>query len=180
MNRDSQESIHQLQSKLSMFQARAEEADRIASRDELTGLGNRRYMETHLEHRVSVGRPFSVLVIDLDHFKKVNDTYGHLTGDDLLKQFGAELQGSLRATDVVARWGGDEFVVLLDCETADATTYVDRIEKWVLGDYMVRAGGEMHKIALTASVGLADWSPGESAAAVLDRADKAMYQQKRP
>jgi diguanylate cyclase len=179
MTHDSQESIRRLQSKLSVFQARFEEADRVASRDELTGLGNRRYMETQMENRIAMARPFSVMVIDLDGFKKVNDTYGHLAGDDLLKQFATELRTSLRAADVVARWGGDEFVALLDCDSEAAPAYVDRIQKWVVGDYVIHARNGTHKIPMTAAAGLAAWKPGESAQAVFDRADKAMYTQKK-
>lgn len=178
MTKDSQESIRELQSKLVVFQARVEEADRIAFRDELTGLGNRRYMESQMDIRIAAAQPFSILVFDLNGFKQVNDAYGHVAGDDLLKQFGHELRAALRSTDVIARWGGDEFVVLLDTEVNEAQAFVDRIRKWVMGDYSFRSGNESLKILITAAVGVAGWRPGETGKALFERADASMYTQK--
>lgn len=178
MTKDSQESIRELQAKLAVFQARVEEADRIAFRDELTGLGNRRYMESQIDIRVTAAQPFSILVFDLNGFKKVNDAYGHVAGDDLLKQFGLELRAALRSSDVIARWGGDEFVVLLDTDVKEAQTFVDRIQKWVMGDYLFRSKDGAIKIPITAAVGLAGWTPGETGKALFERADASMYKQK--
>jgi diguanylate cyclase (GGDEF)-like protein len=178
MTKDSQDAIRQLQSKVSVFKERCEEADRMACCDELTGFGNRRFMELQTEQRITLGRPFSILVIDLNDFKLVNDTHGHLVGDELLKQFANELHGSLRSTDAFARWGGDEFVVLLDCNLEEARSYIERIQKWVMGEYTVTAGGASRKIPMSAAIGVASWRLGESAAALFDRADQAMYKQK--
>ena len=79
-------------------------------------------------------------MLDLNGFKQVNDTYGHEAGDDLLKQFSTELRSASRATDVVGRWGGDEFIVVLDGNLTEAQSHVERMQKWVFGSYTLQIG----------------------------------------
>ena len=114
--------------------------EQIASEDPLTGLANRRKLERGLEFLVNQSRAFSVIYVDLNGFKSINDTHGHQAGDDLLKQFAGELRAAFRTTDVVGRWGGDEFVILVDGHFRDAVTRAERIEKWVDGEYLVTTG----------------------------------------
>ncbi len=179
MTQDGQESMSALRAQMSVYEARLEEVELIASQDALTGLTNRRKLERQLELLVSLARPFSVIYIDLNGFKYVNDTYGHQAGDDLLKQFAGELRTAFRTTDMVGRWGGDEFIVLVDADFRGAVNKVERIQKWVDGEYIVNTECGPRKIQIGAASGVASWQPGDSATTILQRADAAMYQHKR-
>jgi diguanylate cyclase len=178
MEEDSRKSVAALRAQVSTYQTKLEEAEHRAAVDALTGLYNRHGVEKRLEDRVAGARPFCVVMLDLNGFKQVNDTYGHLAGDDLLKQFAGELRSASRSTDVVGRWGGDEFVVLLDAALAEAKSHIERIHKWVLGKYKVQRGAEAFNVNIDAAIGLVAWQPGETMKAVLGRVDAAMYQQK--
>ena len=149
----------------------------LASRDTLTGLANRRFIETHLDSLVRRGIPFMAIYIDLNGFKKINDTYGHSAGDDLLKQVGTRLRAAFRSTDVVGRWGGDEFVALGDVST-DVQLNISRIKEGLAGDFLVTKGDGHHRVRIGAAVGVAAWKPGDTAAELLRRADLEMYEEK--
>ena len=177
LTQENEKSVRHLRSELATFQSRLEEAERLASQDPLTGLSNRRYTESQIQIRIAKAIPFCVLVLDLNGFKKVNDLHGHLVGDDLLKQFAARLRSALRSSDVIGRWGGDEFVVVLDCEAVQASSRVVSIHKKLAGGYPI--SGAHGFVTLTAAVGLAAWHAGDTLAALFERADEAMYEQKR-
>ncbi|HLK50409.1 MAG TPA: GGDEF domain-containing protein [Bryobacteraceae bacterium] len=177
LTKENEQSVRHLRSELATFQSRLEEAERQASQDPLTGLCNRRYTEAQIRMRVEKALPFCILVLDLNGFKKVNDSHGHIAGDELLKQFAARLRSALRSSDIVGRWGGDEFVVVLDCEAVQASSRVVSIHKKLAGGYAVSHRPGL--ITLTAAVGLAACHPGDTLAALFERADEAMYQQKR-
>jgi len=149
----------------------------LASRDTLTGLANRRFIETHLDFLVKRGVPFMAIYIDLNGFKKINDTYGHAAGDDLLKQVGSKLRTAFRSTDVIGRWGGDEFVALGDV-SADVQLNVSRIKEVLTADFVVTRGDEQQLVQIGAAVGVATWRPGDTATEVLRRADFEMYEEK--
>ena len=117
-------------------------------------------------------------MLDLNGFKQVNDTYGHEAGDDLLKQFSTELRSASRVTDVVGRWGGDEFIVVLDGKLAEAQAHVERMQKWVFGSYTLHLGTEGPKIEMNAAIGLVEWQSGETIKDLLARADTLMYKRK--
>jgi two-component system cell cycle response regulator len=117
-------------------------------------------------------------MLDLNGFKQVNDTYGHEAGDDLLKQFATELRSASRSTDVVGRWGGDEFIVIIDGNVAETASHVERMQKWVFGGYTLQMRPDAPKIEMTAALGLVEWQAGETIKEVLARADTAMYQHK--
>jgi len=155
-------------------------AEELVIRDELTGLSNRRNVEERIEARIAKGQPFCVAILDLDKFKQVNDTYGHLAGDSLLKQFAAELRTNSRGHDTVGRWGGDEFILVLDTDLADANLQLDRTKKWMFGEYKIQpgAGASEVKVCATASIGLAEWKSGESITDVIEHADNSMYTEK--
>jgi diguanylate cyclase (GGDEF)-like protein len=114
----------------------------------------------------------------LDNFKQTNDLYGHPAGDTLLKQFATELRAFFRSTDIVSRWGGDEFLVIIDCYAEEARERVEPVKKWVCGDYSIKVGGQTRKVSVSASVGLASWRAGDTADALIARADTAMYLEK--
>ena len=179
MAQDGEEVMAHLRSEVRQYQAKLEESERLASVDSLTGLRNRRGMEAALEQRVAGRCAFSVVILDLNGFKRVNDTYGHAAGDDVLKQFATELRPVFRATDDVGRWGGDEFLVVMDCGLEDARRQVERVRQWVFGDYVVHGDGGTHKFRVNASVGAAAWKAGEAIADMLGRADAEMYREKK-
>jgi diguanylate cyclase (GGDEF)-like protein len=108
----------------------------------------------------------------------VNDDHGHVTGDDLLKQFSTELRSACRSTDVIGRWGGDEFILLFDCGLAEAEAQVVRLRKWICGSYTVRGKAGEVKLRVDASIGLAERAAGEAMKELLSRADAAMYEEK--
>jgi len=170
--------IAQLKKELSTYQAKLEAAEEIASRDSLTGLRNRLWVENHIARRIGIDRPFCVVVIDMDGFKQVNDDHGHLAGDELLQQFSTELKSACRSTDVVGRWGGDEFIILLDCDLAEATTRTARMKQWVCGSYTLHGRSGPEKLKVEASLGLAERASNETVKELLARADAAMYADK--
>jgi diguanylate cyclase (GGDEF)-like protein len=88
------------------------------------------------------------------------------------------LRSASRSTDLVGRWGGDEFIIVLDCSLGDAKSHMERLHRWVLGEYTVQLGADVAEVDLDAAIGLVEWQPGESMKEVLGRADAAMYQQK--
>src|ERR1035437_7659752 len=106
--------IDQLRTEVIRFQVKLEEAEHIASSDSLTGLRSRLSMEGQIEMRMIADLPFCVAILDINGFKVVNDDHGHMVGDELLQMFSAELKSRCRSTDMVGRWGGDEFIILLD------------------------------------------------------------------
>ena len=168
----------ELRKRITVYQTRLEEAEELASRDALTGVRNRMCLESMIESRIQSHAEFCVAMIDLNNFKKVNDSYGHLAGDELLQQFAAELGSACRSTDIIGRWGGDEFVIVVDRGLAGATEQIDRLRKWVCGDYTVKGKSGMMKLRLDATIGLAEHVPEDSLQVLMERADAAMYRLK--
>jgi diguanylate cyclase (GGDEF)-like protein len=156
--------------------------ERSAHLDDLTGLANRRVIDDQLRREWDAcrrrGAPLAVIIIDLDHFKSINDTYGHAAGDEVLCHTARLLAQSARSSDVVGRYGGEEFVVVApDCQLEAAAALAARFRA-NLANQAILASGRV--IAVTASAGVAAAggahdSPGE----LLDRADKALYEVKR-
>ena len=153
----------------------------LATRDALTGLLNRRAMVELLgrEHpRIERGQgPLAVALLDIDLFKRINDNLGHGVGDDVLRRFAAILKAQLRAADALARWGGEEFLLLMPgTHLDDARLVLDRLRR------AVHASDEFAAIAadlkVTFSAGLVEVGEGESQDAALERADRALYQAK--
>jgi diguanylate cyclase (GGDEF)-like protein len=149
-------------------------------RDELTGLINRRHMLELLEQErqrcVRSGRTFCVAMIDIDRFKDVNDRYGHAAGDEVLQRLAREALSAVRVADVLARWGGDEFVLLLsDARLQLARGGVERVRQRIEA-VSLRVGEQA--LQVTISAGLAEHIAGESVATALARADAALYEAK--
>ncbi|MDP2315074.1 MAG: diguanylate cyclase [Pseudomonadota bacterium] len=155
-----------------------EESERLAMVDPLTGLLNRRAfaMSAHRElaRMERTGEPLSVFLIDVDHFKQVNDTRGHATGDTVLAAVGALLPRTVRANDLVGRWGGEEFVVALTGSLlGPAALRAEEVRK-AIAALDVR-GTDGRPVPLTASIGVAAFRPGDTLDSVVERADRAMY-----
>jgi len=155
----------------------------LAVTDELTGLNNRRFMEGQIialvERAAAGGDPVAALMIDIDHFKKINDTYGHDVGDEVLREFAARLASNVRAIDLPCRYGGEEFTVIMPGAPIEAAEKVaERIRLHVAGaPFRVAAGSEL--LNVTISIGVAA-SMGEhdSPEALIKRADEAVYEAK--
>lgn len=181
MEEDSHQSIAQLRAEVSTYETKLKAAEELALRDTLTGLANRRNVEERIEWRIVNQKTFCVVVLDLNRFKLVNDRYGHLAGDSLLKQFSQELRANLRGTDLVGRWSGDEFIAVLDCDLPTAKSQIARMRQWVFGEYTLQLSPTAGKAKVTvdAAVGVAQWKPGETIHSVIERADIAMYEEKR-
>ena len=155
----------------------------LAVTDQLTGLHNRRYMETQLEALVrravvGGGEPVAVLVIDIDHFKKINDGFGHGVGDEVLRDFAVRLASNVRAMDLPVRFGGEEFVVVMpETHLADAHRIAERIRLHVAGSpFRVLGGAEL--LSVTISIGVAASLFEDNPAQLIRRADEAMYEAK--
>lgn len=151
--------------------------EEMATTDALTGALNRRrfyeLLDDELERATRYGRPLGLLMLDVDHFKRVNDAFGHATGDEVLKGIAAVLRLSLRAPDRLARWGGEEFVVLApDTGGGPALALAQRVCHAIRAEQFPVAG------TATASIGVAERRPGESGDALLARADAALYEAK--
>jgi two-component system cell cycle response regulator len=155
----------------------------MAITDALTGLFNRRYMESHLdtlvEQAAARGKPLTVLVLDIDHFKAVNDTYGHDAGDDVLREFAIRIRKSIRGIDLACRCGGEEFVVVMpETDMAVATMVAERLRRRIAGEpFLIQQGARA--IEVTISIGIAALGRHDSAAGILKRADQALYRAKR-
>jgi two-component system cell cycle response regulator len=155
----------------------------MAITDALTGLYNRRYMESHVgtlvEQAASRGKPLTVLVLDIDYFKSINDNHGHDAGDDVLREFALRIRKSIRGIDLACRFGGEEFVVVMpETDLAVATMVAERLRRRIATEpFTIQQGARA--LEVTISIGIAALGAGDTAAAVLKRADQALYRAKR-
>ena len=156
----------------------------MAITDALTGLSNRRYMESHLgtliEQAAARGKPLASLIIDIDYFKAINDTYGHDAGDDVLRDFAMRIRKSIRGIDLACRYGGEEFVIVMpETDMAVAAMVAERLRRRIAAEPFAVAQGTRH-IPVTISIGIAGLrDKDDTAAALLKRADQALYRAKR-
>lgn len=155
----------------------------LAYVDALTGVYNRRYMSAHLDRKImeigDSGRPVSAVMFDIDHFKRINDTYGHASGDDVLKQLAGRIRDSIRDFDLLARYGGEEFVLIMPNTAAETAVGVSERLRHCLADQPFEISGSPEPLVVTASFGVATTSdPDESAESLLDRADRSLYRAK--
>jgi two-component system cell cycle response regulator len=152
----------------------------LALTDSLTGLYNRNYLEAHLEnvvqHSISAGKPVSMLLLDLDHFKKINDTYGHAAGDEVLHEFAGCIQRVIRSVDMAARFGGEEFVVLMpETSTAAAANVAERLRQ-ATEEMALPVADSDEVMKITTSVGVCvSLSEDDTGAQMIRRSDEALY-----
>jgi two-component system, cell cycle response regulator len=156
----------------------------MAITDGLTGLFNRRYMENHLatliEQAGARGKPLSLLALDIDYFKSINDTYGHDAGDDVLRDFALRIKRSIRGIDLACRSGGEEFVIVMpETDMAVAATVAERLRRRIAGEPFT-INQATRSIPVTLSIGIATVrGRDDNAAILLKRADQALYRAKR-
>jgi diguanylate cyclase (GGDEF)-like protein len=161
--------------------ARNKELQELSITDGLTGLHNHKHLIETLEAEVARARrlqhQFSILMIDLDHFKRYNDTYGHLAGDQALARASALLKESIRAIDYAARYGGEEFLLLLhEVALDDAMRVAERVRQRIAREKF----GEGQPVSVTVSIGVAEFpGHGETALMLIAAADAALYEAKR-
>ncbi|WP_229507678.1 diguanylate cyclase domain-containing protein [Massilia sp. Dwa41.01b] len=149
----------------------------LAIRDELTGSHNRRYLMRLIEHEKErsdrSGRPFCLCLLDIDFFKRINDTWGHSAGDTVLRAFAGVVQAHVRASDSFGRYGGEEFLLMLpETGPAEAPVLAERVRVAIENLRCVEGGSE---IALTVSIGVAQYQMGEAIGLAVGRADEALY-----
>ncbi|HEY0856859.1 MAG TPA: diguanylate cyclase [Albitalea sp.] len=153
----------------------------LATRDELTGCLNRRAMLERMAEEslrcVRGNTPMCLVLIDLDHFKAVNDEHGHAAGDAVLRGFAELARGQLRGIDVLSRWGGEEFLLMLGA--TDALQAELCVQRLLTGLAVTRFPGLPANVRITCSAGLAECRGGESIVAAIERADQALYRAKR-
>lgn len=155
---------------------------RLSREDPLTGLYNRRTILDLLEEEIQRGRRYnhslSFLMMDIDHFKKINDQWGHPTGDEVLRSFAAECRSVMRENDKMGRFGGEEFVMILpETDKLDAVLVAERIRK-ITAKMAVKSKRDSAPIPVTVSIGVTTTIEGDGAEAIIARADEAMYNAK--
>ena len=152
------------------------EVERLADTDKLTGVWNRRRFDVRLHEEMErcqrYCQPLALVLLDIDHFKQVNDTYGHAIGDQALITVAQTIAGQLRASDTLARWGGEEFVVLTPLALSDALALAEKLRQLVAAQHIPPL------TALSISLGVAESRRGESGEDLLRRADAALYRAK--
>jgi two-component system, sensor histidine kinase LadS len=175
------ERVRRLSLERSQFQRMQDRYLELSITDELTGLYNRRYLLSRLqseaEHAERLDQPLCLIFLDLDGFKSVNDSFGHASGDLVLKELSAEIGSTLREGDVACRFGGEEFAIVMPgIRLRDATTAAERLRAGFEARPKRGIGGE--PIRITISLGVVQAAAGEGPEDIIDRADKAMYRAK--
>lgn len=152
--------------------------------DQLTGLANRKHFDQSLERAIDVagrrGEPLSLILCDIDHFKKFNDTYGHQTGDQVLRLVGAAIKSSVKGRDIAARYGGEEFGIILPNTSLEAgVTVANQIRSAVMAKELIKRSTGESLGRITMSAGVATLRPLEPRESFIERADTCLYASKR-
>jgi len=158
-----------------------ENLEKLANFDSLTGLYNRRAILDKLNELINLANrykeDFSLSMLDIDHFKKVNDRYGHLTGDEVLEKIAVLIRRNIRETDIVGRYGGEEFIIILPkTNLSSAWVVAERLRTIIEKTEMKDSAG--NAFTITVSQGLVGWERDEDAASLISRADEALYKAK--
>ena len=161
--------------------ANQEELERLANIDSLTGLLNRgailRKLSEQMKHAKRYRDELSLSLLDIDHFKKVNDQYGHLTGDDVLEQVAILMWQNIRDADIIGRYGGEEFIIILPrTDLSSALNVAERVRKMIEASKMKDSEGNM--FGITVSQGISIYKLGDDEHSLISRADNALYKAK--
>jgi diguanylate cyclase len=175
MREENLQLVSGLESEMASYRRKLDDAERRANLDALTGLPNRRYFEANLADFFNAGTPFCLLLLDLTRFKSINDSYGHLVGDEILRAFSEKLRACVRKEDLAARWGGDEFVVVLPCGLKESVLRSRQFEEKLTGLYTIQLDGAVHRLRIGVAIGIAEHRTGDTVAQLLARADALLY-----
>jgi diguanylate cyclase len=179
-----QQQLQTSQTQIDALRLHLAEAEEESLKDPLTGVANRRALDVNLQQAISeatsLKRPLCLLMCDLDHFKKLNDTYGHPVGDEILKIFGHILSENVRQGDTVARYGGEEFAIILTrCDTATAARIADRMRLDTAARKLALNRNGQIISNITASFGIAQFLASDTPESLLARADAKLYEAKK-
>lgn len=152
--------------------------------DELTTLGNRKHFDTALEQSIAQashdGEPLALLLTDIDHFKRFNDTYGHQTGDQVLRLVALTTKQSVKSNDIPCRYGGEEFAIILPrSDLAEARSIAEKIRTSVMSKELLKRSTGENLGRITVSIGISVYTKGDTAHGLVARADEALYTAKR-
>ena len=179
-----EERLKSTTSEIDALRRNLEEVRREAMTDALTGIANRKYFDIHLRtsvlHSMENGSPLSLVLVDIDHFKNFNDTYGHQTGDDVLRLVAHTLASNIKGRDTAARYGGEEFgVILPDTVLETARILSEKIRTSISSKRFRKKQTGEELSSITISLGVAQYRPGEALVDFIQRADDGLYQAKR-
>jgi two-component system cell cycle response regulator len=172
--------VHDLEDSITLCRAESETLRRSLRFDTVTRVHSRAYVVQALAERLKIAQesnePLCVVMADLDHFKEINDTHGHQVGDRVLHDVATRMVTGARSSDIVGRYGGEEFLIIFEDATLDvARDLAERIRIRVLADPFIE---DSEKLFVTVSLGVAEARPEESAESLIRRADRAMYESK--
>ena len=172
--------VHDLEDSITLCRAESETLRRSLRFDTVTRVHSRAFVVQAIAEKLELAQerlePLCIVMADLDHFKEINDTHGHLVGDQVLHDVATRMVTGARSSDIVGRYGGEEFLIIFENATLDvARDLAERIRIRVLADPFVE---DAEKLFVTVSLGVAEARPGDSAEALIERADQAMYEAK--
>ncbi len=167
--------VHKLVSIVNLEIEKTKELENIANTDPLTGINNRRKFDSYIESFDKWAKPVSIIMLDLDYFKKINDVYGHETGDMVLKTIGSIAKKSLRQDDLMIRWGGEEFIIILQNTVLNGAKVVAEKVRTNIQDHTFTGIG----YSVTASFGVSQYMENETIKKTIVRADTALYRAKK-
>lgn len=167
---------------ITLQEQQKEELKKLATIDYLTGIYNRHHFHTILQFQLEKQRryleskPFAILILDLDHFKQINDQYGHLIGDEVLKEFALTIKNNVRKSDFFARWGGEEFIILMpEANKEQALQLGEKVRSLIENHFK----NHFKLPAITVSIGISLFSSNDTINSILERADQALYLAKK-
>jgi diguanylate cyclase (GGDEF)-like protein len=179
ISHDNSSLVEGMHKQLAAFQKRLERTEELAAKDFVTGLLNRGAGESRLTAQLEGGDPFSVLLVDLDNFKQINDRFGHASGDQVLKSVAHTIAHRVRPFDTVCRWGGDEFLVIIAGDEMVAKQRAVQLCESLTFRCKLVILGEMYDAEVSASVGVSQACAGDTVDNLLARADSDLYRHKR-
>jgi len=180
VNRNLESQLTNSSSEIDRLREDMENLKREAMTDCLTGIANRKAFDMQLRdgmmHAMEDGQPLCLLLLDIDHFKKFNDTYGHQVGDQVIRLMADSLKRNIKGQDTAARYGGEEFAIILPSTSlGNAVLFGNKLRHYIETHKVVTKCGKTIIGKATASIGVAEFQPGEPAAKLIERADRALY-----
>ena len=183
-NQALQDKLSSARNEINLLQSNLEQVRAESLMDPLTTLSNRKHYDScitrEVRNAIANKQPLSLLITDIDHFKRFNDNFGHLTGDQVLRLVALAVKNNVKGQDIACRYGGEEFVVILpDTSLRSATTVADHVRRAVMSKELIKRSTGENLGRITISVGVAEFRPGDTHQSFYDRADKCLYMAKR-